>query len=56
MLKAHNEREEIDFELDYLLSLSTSERFQLMARKSMEVIHLLDQHGHRKPAENIKRQ
>lgn len=56
ILKDHNEGDEIDFELDYLLSLSTSERFHLMENKSREVIHLLEQHGHRRPAEIIKRQ
>lgn len=56
ILKDHNELDEIDFELDYLLSLSTSERFHLMESKSREVIHLLEQHGHRRPSEVIKRQ
>jgi len=56
ILKDHSEVDEIDFELDYLLSLSIGERFHLMENKSLEIKHLLEQNGHRKPAEIIKRQ
>jgi len=56
ILKDHNEAAELDFELDYLLSLSTDERFRLMENKSLEIKYLLEQHGHRRPAEIIKRQ
>lgn len=55
ILKESNEIDEIEFELDYLLSLSTSERFRLMENKSLEVKRLLEQNGHRRPAEIIKR-
>ncbi|MCK5055178.1 MAG: hypothetical protein KAT34_00865 [Candidatus Aminicenantes bacterium] len=55
ILKNHNEADEIDFELDYLLSLSTAERFRLMENKSLEIKHLMEQNGHRRPAEVIKR-
>ena len=56
ILKDHSEDDEIEFELDFLLSLSISERFRLMANKSLEIKKLLAQHGHRRPAEIIKRQ
>jgi hypothetical protein len=55
ILKDHSEVEEIDFELDYLLSLSIGERFHLMENKSLEIKYLLEQNGHRRPAEIIKR-
>lgn len=55
LLKEPSEIDEIDFELDYLLSLSTGERFRLMENKSLEMKHLLEQHGHRRPPEIIKR-
>jgi len=55
ILKDHSEADEIDFELDYLLSLSTAERFRLMENKSLEIKHLMEQNGHRRPAEVIKR-
>ena len=55
ILKDHSEVDEIDFELDYLLSLSIGERFRLMENKSLEIKYLLEQNGHRRPAEIIKR-
>jgi hypothetical protein len=55
ILKDHNETDEIDFELDYLLSLSIRERFLLMENRSLEIKNLLAEHGHRRPTEIIKR-
>jgi len=55
LLKDYDEVEEINFELDYLLSLSVAERFRLMQAKNLEMIRLLEQHGHRRPYEIIKR-
>ena len=55
ILKDHSETDEIDFELDYLLSLTTHERFRLMEKKSLEIRQLLEQNGHRRPPEIIKR-
>jgi hypothetical protein len=55
ILKDHSEVDEIDFELDYLLSLSISERFNLMENKNKEINRLLEQNGHRRPSEIIKR-
>lgn len=55
LLKEHNEEQEIEFELQYLLSLSIQERILLMEQKTEEMISLLYSHGHRKTSEIIKR-
>ena len=55
VLEEPNEVDEINFELDYLLSLSIRERFRLMENKSLEIKYLLTQNGHRRPPEIIKR-
>ncbi len=55
LLKKDDEQKEIEFELQYLLSLTVQERFQLMRRKSREMLALLKQNGHGKTAEVIKR-
>lgn len=47
---------ELAFELDYLQSLSTRERFEMMIRKSNAIKRTLPRHGHRRPSEIIKRQ
>lgn len=54
-LKGHNSKKEIEFELKFLKSLSVKERFNLMFRKTKEMVSLLERHGHRKPFEVIKR-
>ncbi len=54
-IKGHNEKKEILFELTYLLSLSTRQRFEMMSKKTKEMISLLVKSGHRKPFEIIKR-
>ncbi len=46
---------ELDMELDYQLSLTTAQRFEMMFRKSREMAEVLLKNGHRKPAEIIKR-
>lgn len=46
---------EFEFELAWLRSLTTQERFELMFRKSREIAELLLRHGHRKPVEITKR-
>jgi len=51
----HNEEKEIEFELKYLLSLTTRQRFEMMFKKSKEMRELLEKSGHRKPFEIIKR-
>lgn len=48
------EREQ-EFELQYLLSLTTAERFEMMFRRSREIMQTLIRNGHRKPIETVKR-
>ncbi len=50
-----DEDRELDFELDYQLSLSAEERFRMMFAKSREAAELLIRNGHRKPVQIIKR-
>jgi hypothetical protein len=52
--RTHNERAEIEFELDYLTSLTTRERFEIMFRKSREMASLR-KHGNRRTTQVIKR-
>jgi hypothetical protein len=54
-LNHHNAKKEIEFELEYLRSLSVRERFVMMFKKTKEVIDLLEKSGHRKTFEIIKR-
>jgi len=54
-LDDHDEEKEIEFELSYLLSLTLQERFQLMFKKSKELIDLLEKNGHRRPDGIFKR-
>ncbi|MCP5107927.1 MAG: hypothetical protein GY950_31350 [bacterium] len=55
LIKGHNEEAEIDFELQYLLSLNVRERFMLMEKKSKEMKNLLVAHGHGRTPGIIKR-
>jgi hypothetical protein len=52
----NDEAMERRFELDYLLSLTTGERFQMMIQKSNEIKEILLRNGHRIPVEIIKRE
>ena len=54
-LDRHNEKKELLFELKYLMSLTTRQRFEMMLKKSKEVKELLAKSGHRKSFEVIKR-
>lgn len=54
-LKRYDERKEIDFEVRYLKSLSIKKRFEMMLKKTKEIIKLLEKSGHRRPFEIIKR-
>jgi hypothetical protein len=45
----------MEFELRYLKSLSVKKRFEMMLKKSREMINLLEKSGHRRPSEVIKR-
>ena len=54
-LDKHNEKKEIEFELEYLASLTTRQRFELMFRKTKEMLSLLKRNERRKTTEVIKR-
>ncbi len=54
-LNEHDEEKEIEFELSWLLSLSTEQRFDLMFKESRELVALLEANGHRRSPEIIKR-
>ena len=51
----NDEEKEIEFELEYLLSLTADQRFQMMFQKSKELAAMLVKNGHRKSPEIIKR-
>jgi tRNA pseudouridine-54 N-methylase len=50
-----NPRREMEFELDYLASLSTQQRFQMMFEKNRQMASLLRKDGRRKAPGIIKR-
>ena len=50
-----DEEKEIQFELDYLFSLTVQERFQLMMNRNRELLNILEKNGHRRSPEIIKR-
>ena len=50
-----DEERERTFELDFLLSLTTAQRFEMMIRQSDEIKRTLIRNGHRKPVEIVKR-
>jgi hypothetical protein len=54
-LESNDEDKELEFELDYQLSLTTQQRFEMMFEKSRFLAQLLLDYGHRKPVEIIKR-
>ncbi len=54
-LEKDNERQEIEFELDYLASLTTRQRFQMMVQKSREMALLVKRNGRRKSTQVVKR-
>jgi len=59
-LDRYDEDKEIEFELDYLTSLTTSQRFEMMFRKTREMLRLLSsatgkKDGVRTTTEIIKR-
>ena len=55
-LKKHNEKKEIEFELKYLASLTTRERFELMFAKNHELLSLMKKsNANRKATQIIKR-
>ena len=54
-LEEDNESWEIELELDYLASLTTRQRFQMMLQKSREMALLLRRNGCRKSTQVVKR-
>jgi hypothetical protein len=54
-LSDSDEEKEIQFELDFLFSLSIHERFQLMLNRNQELLDILEKNGHRRTSEIIKR-
>lgn len=54
-LSRHNSKKEIEFELNYLASLSVRQRFVMVLKKTKEMLDLLEKSGHRRPFEVIKR-
>ena len=54
-LDNHDEDKEIAFEMKYLSSLTTKQRFDMMFKKSDEIRSLLKSDGNRKDTEIIKR-
>ncbi len=54
LISTPNARKEMDFELDYLLSLNLNERISMMEAKSRELKSLLAENGHRAPSAIIK--
>ncbi len=53
--RTDDERAEIEFELDYLASLTTQQRFAMMLRKSHEMASLGKRHGSRRTTQIVKR-
>jgi hypothetical protein len=54
-LSEHDETKELEFELEYLRSLTFEERLALMRKKSKEMLRQLVNLGYRKPFEIVKR-
>jgi hypothetical protein len=52
---AASEEQELKFELDFLLSLTTQARFGLMFERSRQITRELETHGHRAPSSILKR-
>jgi hypothetical protein len=54
-LSADDEEKELEFELNYLSSLTFEERLKMMREKSREMLKQMIDHGHRRSFEIIKR-
>ena len=54
-LPADDEEKELEFELEYLASLTFEERLKMMREKSQEMLKQMVEHGHRSPFEVLKR-
>ena len=54
-INSENPDKELDFELEYQLSLSVQQRFEMMFEKSRQIAQILIDNGHRKTPAIIKR-
>lgn len=54
-LANHDEQKEIEFELNFLLSLTTPQRFNMMEEKSRYIKEMLYRNGYPKLTEIVKR-
>jgi hypothetical protein len=54
-LSEHDENKELEFELEYLRSLTFEERLDMMRKKSREMLSQMVKLGYRKPFEIVKR-
>ena len=52
---ASSEEQELKFELDFLLGLTTEQRFELMFGRSRQMAEALEANGHRGPTSVLKR-
>jgi len=50
-----DEERELEFELNYLASLTFEDRLKMMRQKSREMLRQMVEHGHRRPFEIVKR-
>lgn len=55
VLDHEDEDEEMEFELAFLRSLTTQQRFDLMFQRSREIAESLLRHGYRKSFEVVER-
>ena len=54
-LSQADEERELEFELNYLVSLTFEERLEMMRRKSREMLRQMVERGYRRPFEIVKR-
>lgn len=54
-LTRHNQKQEREFEVRFLQSLTITQRFAFMRQKSQELRNLLESHGHRRTLQIVKR-
>ncbi len=54
-LSGPDEKKEIEFELNYLASLTFEDRLKMMKERSREMLRQMVEHGHRRPFEVVKR-
>jgi hypothetical protein len=55
MLREDDEERELDFEIDYLLSLTFEQRMTMMLEESDRIASTLIENGQREPAAVVKR-